>query len=138
MAIRASPGMANALTTRLRNPEPPSRFRREGTGETLGAALFGVDIGPQARFISAESFLVPAAGGGKFTRQHVGGYHGKRRALPCQEGHAERRIARKRHAALRPVWHPDLADAVEINLVCAIQFIKNALAFPFPVAIPLA
>ncbi len=71
-ASLASPGIANALMTRLRKPSPQLRSWREGGRETRGAPLPGVDIGPQARFVSDEGFMVLPARIGEFACQHVG------------------------------------------------------------------
>ncbi len=50
------------------------------------------------------------------------------------QGHAECGIAYERNATLRPGWHFDLADAVEMEVLCSVQLGKNALTFPLSAA----
>ena len=75
---------------------------------------------------------------GQLTGQHVGGRHRQGRTLPRHQGHTECGIPDEGNAASRPTIDLDLADAVEIEVRCAIQFGKDAPTFPFPATIRVA
>src|SRR6516164_2102931 len=65
------------------------RLRRKGPSKAHSAALLSCDIAPQQRLISAKCLTILPPRNGEFTGQNIGGDHRERRALPCQQRHAE-------------------------------------------------
>ena len=123
--------------TWLRNRSPMGSSARRRRRSARRPAV-RVDIGSQERLVLAEGLLVSPARSGELARQHVGGDHGEGRALPGHQGDAERGIPDEGYAASRPAVHPDLADAVEIELLRAIELVEDARAFPLAAPISLA
>src|SRR5262245_11259516 len=76
------------------------------------------------------------AGPAELPCEHVGCRHRQRRSLTCHERHAECGIADEPDAAPRPVWHLDLAYAVEVEVVRGVDRVENARRFPAAASIP--
>ena len=67
----------------------------KGGSKALGALLLLVDVVPQKSFVPVKGLFVTPTGIGELTGQHVGGNHGKGRALSSQQGDAKRGISDK-------------------------------------------